>query len=172
MQSRWRRFGIGLLGWLVSPSAAASAVAALVGVVLAVLAGLPAVFVFLIVLVALTAGVWFAHGLISLYERLSRREMPFELKSEVVAIQRELVRIENRRIANGGSIWPIKRPYVDLPTDVWEAQGGRLRLSSENKSKLVDAYRLIGNLQRRNAARRRHHRQPPLFNEIAESLLC
>lgn len=144
MQSRWRRLGIGLLGWLVSPSAAAGAVAAVVGAVLAVLAGLPAVSVFLIVLAALTAGLWLAHGVLSLYERLKRRELPFELKSEVVTIQRELVRMENRRIANGGSIWPIERPYVDLPTETWETHKDGLRLSKESKTKLSEAYGLTG----------------------------
>lgn len=142
MQSKWRRPGVGLLGWLVSPSVAVAAAAAVVGAVLAVLGGLPAAVVFLIVLAALAVGVWLAHGVLSLHERLSRRELPFELKSEVIAIQRELVRVENRRIANGGSIWPIPQPFVDLPTDVWGAQRDRLRLKREDAEKLANAYRL------------------------------
>jgi hypothetical protein len=48
---------------------------------------------------------------------LPARPVPPELKREIATIQRELVRHENRRQVNGGSVWPIERPYQDLPTE-------------------------------------------------------
>ncbi len=72
------------------------------------------------------------------------RGLPAELRSEIVAIQRELVRIENRRVANGGSIWPIKQPYLDLPSEAWSAHKERLRGTREDKAKLSRAYRIAG----------------------------
>jgi hypothetical protein len=61
MASKWRRWAIGLIGWFVSPVLAWGAVTAAVAGIWAVLAGLPAVFVAIAVLAALTVGVVLAH---------------------------------------------------------------------------------------------------------------
>jgi hypothetical protein len=75
---------------------------------------------------------------------LPSREPPPELKREIATIQRELVRHENRRQNNGGSIWPIERPYQDLPIDQWTTHSPRLRLPGPNQEVVSTAYELAG----------------------------
>lgn len=70
MRIKWKRWGVGLLGWLIGPQTVVGAVTALIGFVLAKLADLPAAIVFLIVLLALIAGLALAHLGLSFYERL------------------------------------------------------------------------------------------------------
>ncbi len=106
----------------------------------AALAGLPAVFVAIAFLVALAAVLAVAHLGASLYERLSKRVPPPELKIEVSTVQRELIRLSNRREINGGSIWPIERPYKDIPTEQWMTHGSRLRLKDSDREAISGAY--------------------------------
>lgn len=73
MGAKWRRWGIGLAGWLVSPALAWGAVTGIAGLVWALIAGLPTVVVALIALGALTVGVALAHLALSLIERLQHR---------------------------------------------------------------------------------------------------
>ena len=65
-----------------------------------------------------------------------------KIGNEIATIQRELIRHENRREVNGGSIWPIERPYRDLPTDQWQAHGSHLRLDDEDREAVSNAYEL------------------------------
>ena len=106
----------------------------------AALAGLPAVFVAIAFPAALVVVLAVAHLGTSLYDRLSKREPPPELKIEISTVQRELIRLSNRREINGGSIWPVEHPYKDLPTEQWMRHGSRLRLKDSDRKAISDAY--------------------------------
>ncbi|MET0306801.1 MAG: hypothetical protein ABW196_11345 [Solirubrobacterales bacterium] len=69
MASTWRRWAIGLLGWLVGPGLVFGAVTGIAAFVWAALAGLPAVIVALVAFTALTCGIVLAHYAMSLYDR-------------------------------------------------------------------------------------------------------
>jgi hypothetical protein len=144
MAGNWRSRTLGLGGWLIPPTLAWGALTGAAGLIWAALAGLPAVVVALIALAALTLGVMLAHYAPSLRKYLPNHEPPPELKREVTAIQRELIRLRNRREINGGSMWPVHRPYQDLPANEWNAYGEKLRLSREDREAVARAYELAG----------------------------
>jgi hypothetical protein len=74
MQSKGRRLGIWLVGWLITPQMAGAAVIAAIGSVLAILDNRPATIVFLFALVGLIAGLLVAHLGLWLYERWRDRK--------------------------------------------------------------------------------------------------
>jgi hypothetical protein len=73
MRGKWKRLGIGLLGWLVGPQTVVAGVTAVVGFVWAKLADLSGPIVYLIALGALIAGLVLAHLALSFYDRLRSR---------------------------------------------------------------------------------------------------
>lgn len=113
---------------------------AVVAAVWAAVTGLPAVFVAIAFLLALAAVLAVARLGAWLYELLSRRVPPPEMKIEISTVQRELIRLSNRREINGGSIWPTEHPYKDLPTEQWMTHGSRLRLKDSDREAISGAY--------------------------------
>jgi hypothetical protein len=73
MGNKWKRLGIWLLGWLLSPQAVFAGVTAIIGFAWAKLANLSAPTIYLIALGALIAGLVLAHVALSLYDRLRSR---------------------------------------------------------------------------------------------------
>ncbi len=142
MAGNWRSRTLGLGGWLIPPTLAWGALTGAAGFIWAALAGLPAVVVALIAFAALTLGVTLAHYAPSLRKYLPNHEPPPELKAEIVAIQRELIRLRNRREINRGSMWPVQRPYQDLPAKEWNTYGEKLRLGREDREAVAKAYEL------------------------------
>jgi hypothetical protein len=140
MASRWRRWAPPLVGWFVGPNLVLGGLTGAAVLILGVLNGLPAAVVVLIALAVLTCVVVLAHYAVVLWGHANKRVPPPELKIEVSTIQRELIRLSNRREINGGSIWPIERPYKDLPTEQWMRHGPRLRLKDSDHKAVSDAY--------------------------------
>lgn len=70
---RWRRWAIGFIGWIISPSMVLGTVTGLTALVGGLLAGLPAVLIGLVVLAAVTLVVALAHLAVSLWEKFRPR---------------------------------------------------------------------------------------------------
>jgi len=120
MHGKWRRWGIGLLGWLIGPALVWGALTGLAGLIWALLAGLPPVVVGLIALGALTLGLAIAHLALSFAERLRgqrKRDQP-DLCDKRLSELRQSARQFAHHLENIRHSWPaIKDPEAEKHED-------------------------------------------------------